>query len=70
MLAGKEYFFDRFMAPDAHFFWCCRRAGQFDFDLSQFKNSWAHFQRMQTRPSVQKLLAYEKEVLDGFSAAT
>jgi glutathione S-transferase len=69
MLAGKEYFFDRFMAPDAHFFWCCRRAGQFDFDLSEYKNCWAHFERMQTRPSVQKLLAYEKDVLDSFAAA-
>jgi glutathione S-transferase len=21
-LAGREYFFDHFTAPDAHFFWC------------------------------------------------
>ena len=69
MLAGKDYCFDQFMAPDAHFFWCCRRAGQFDFDLSEFKNCRAHFERMQTRASVQKLLAYEKQVLDGFAAA-
>jgi methionine synthase II (cobalamin-independent) len=27
-LAGREYFFDRFTAPDAHFFWRCRRATQ------------------------------------------
>jgi methionine synthase II (cobalamin-independent) len=25
-LSGREYFFDHFTAPDAHFFWCCRRA--------------------------------------------
>ena len=26
MLAGRQTFFDHFTAPDAHFFWCCRRA--------------------------------------------
>jgi glutathione S-transferase len=26
LLAGREYFFDHFTAPDAHFFSCCRRA--------------------------------------------
>jgi glutathione S-transferase len=28
LLAGREYFFDHFTAPDAHFFWCGRRATQ------------------------------------------
>jgi hypothetical protein len=28
----------------------------------------AHFKRMQERPSVKKLLAYEKEVNEGFAA--
>ena len=27
-LAGREFFFDHFTAPDAHFFWCTRRATQ------------------------------------------
>lgn len=69
MLAGKDYFFDQFTAPDGHFFWCCRRATQFDIDLSGWSNVAGHFARMQTRPSVQKLLAFEKEVQAGFAAA-
>ena len=67
MLAGRESFFDHFTAPDAHFFWCCRRATQFDLDLSGFPNVAAHFKRMEERPSVKKLLAFEKEVQEGFA---
>ena len=66
-LAGREYFFDHFTAPDAHFFWCCRRATQLGVGLADFPNVTAHFQRMQERPSVKKLLAYEKEVNEGFA---
>ena len=69
MLAGREYFFDHFTAPDAHFFWCFRRASQFELDLGGFKNCNAHFQRMQGRASVQKLLAFEKSVLADFAKA-
>ena len=67
MLTGREYFFDHFTAPDAHFFWCCRRATQLGVGLSDFPNVTAHFKRMQERPSVKKLLAYEKEVNEGFA---
>jgi len=67
MLAGREYFFDHFTAPDAHFFWCCRRATQLGVDISGFPNVAAHFKRMQERPSVKKLLAYEKEVNERFA---
>lgn len=67
LLEGREYFFDRFTAPDAHFFWCFRRATEFGLDLARFANGSAHFARMQTRPSVQKLLALEKEVLSAFA---
>jgi len=67
MLTRREYFFDHFTAPDAHFFWCCRRATQLGVGLSDFANVTAHFQRMQERPSVKKLLAYEKEVNEGFA---
>jgi glutathione S-transferase len=67
MLTRREYFFDHFTAPDAHFFWCCRRATQLGVGLSEFANVTAHFQRMQERPSVKKLLAYEKEVNEGFA---
>jgi glutathione S-transferase len=69
MLAGREYFFDHFTAPDSHFFWCFRRGLQFDLDLSGFANCTAHFERMKTRPSVQKLLAFEKSVQAEFAKA-
>ncbi|MBI1205417.1 MAG: hypothetical protein GC182_23180 [Rhodopseudomonas sp.] len=69
MLAGRDYFFDHFTAPDALFFWCFRRAASFDLDLSKFANCMAHFERMKTRPSVQKLLDFEKSVLADFSKA-
>ena len=67
LLAGREYFFDHFTAPDAHFFWCCRRAIQLGVGLSDFPNVTAHFEQMQQRPSVKKLLAYEKEVNERFA---
>ncbi len=68
LLEGREYFFDHFTAPDAHFFWCVRRSTQFDVDLEPYPNTRAHFERMQTRPSVQKLLAFEKETQASFAA--
>src|SRR5947208_7687049 len=67
LLAGREYFFDHFSAPDAHFFWCCRRATQLGVDVSGFRNVAAHFKRMQERPSVQKLLAHENIVNEGIA---
>ena len=69
LLSGREFFFDHFTAPDAHFFWCQRRARQFDIDISQFKNCVAHFERMLLRPSVGKLMAFEKSVQNEFAAA-
>jgi len=44
-----------------------RRAAQLEVDISGFPNVAAHFKRMQERPSVKKLLAYEKEVNEGFA---
>jgi glutathione S-transferase len=69
LLAGREWFFDHFTSVDAHFFWCFRRATLFNLDLTRFKNSMAHFERMKGRPSVQKVLAYEKEVQAQFAKA-
>lgn len=69
MLAGREYFFDHFTAPDSHFFWCFRRGLLFDLDLSEFRNCMAHFERMNTRPSVKKVLAFEKSVQAEFAKA-
>ncbi len=69
LLDGRDHFFDHFTAPDAHFFWCFRRATQFGLDLSPFGNCQAHFDRMHLRASVQKLLAFEKEIQTQFAEA-
>ena len=68
-LAGHKYLLGDFTAPDAHFFWCTRRAQQFGLDLSGYKNVMAHHELMKTRPSVQKLLAFEAATLEGFKKA-
>jgi len=66
-LEGREWFFDHFTAPDAHFFWCIRRATQLGVDISGFPNVVAHFKRMQERASVKKLFAYEKGLNEQFA---
>ena len=67
LLAGRDYFFDHFTAPDAHFFWCCRRGTQLKVDISGFANVTAHIKRMHERVSVKKLLAFEQEVNETFA---
>lgn len=69
LLAGREWFFEHFTAPDAYFFWCFRRAISFKLDVSGFGNCMAHVERLQLRPSVQKVLAYEKQVQEAFARA-
>lgn len=69
MLADREFFFDHFTAADAHFFWCIRRGGQLGVDASAFPNCTMHFERIKTRPSVQKLLDYEESVQAQFANA-
>ncbi len=69
MLEGREHFFDHFTAPDAYFFWCWRRATQFDLPLAHFKNCAAHHARLTARPSIAAVLAFEKETLAGFAKA-
>ena len=66
-LAGREWFFEEFTAVDAYFFWCFRRALSFKLDLSAFPACLAHFERMQARASVRKVVAYEKEVQAAFA---
>ena len=70
-LAGRDFFFDHFTTVDAHFFWCFRRAMALDVDLSQpqFGNCMRHFEQMMERPSVRKLLDFEKCVQAQFAAA-
>lgn len=69
MLANREWFFEHFTAPDAHFFWCFRRGAQVKLDVAQFKHCQAHFERMQKRASVQKVLAFEKQTQEAFAKA-
>lgn len=69
LLAGREHFFARFTTPDAYFFWCFRRALSFGLDLSGFPNCAAHFERLQRRPSIQKVLAHDRKVQEEFARA-
>jgi len=69
MLKGREFFFDHFTVVDAHFVWCFRAGMRFNLDQSRFANCMAHLEHMKRRPSVQKLLAYEKEVQAEFAKA-
>jgi hypothetical protein len=41
----------------------------FKLDLSRFGSCAAHFARIEQRPSVQKLIAYEQRVLESFVRA-
>ncbi|HEX4328087.1 MAG TPA: glutathione S-transferase family protein [Burkholderiales bacterium] len=69
MLAGRDWFFDHFTCADAYFYWCFRRCSLFEPDTGVFKNCTAHLKRMEQRESVQKLLAYEKQVQAEFAKA-
>jgi len=72
LLAGREWFFDHYTVPDAYFFWTFLRALRFDLkylDLSKFQNCHAHPNRMKQRASVQKLLAFEKQIQEAFAKA-
>lgn len=65
----RDWFFEHFTAVDAYFFWCFRRGILFDIEVSQFSHCMAHYQRMTQRPSVQRVLAYEAQVLAEFASA-
>lgn len=72
MLAGREWFFDHFTAADTYFFWTFLRATRFEprhLDLTRFESCQAHLARMKQRPSVQKLLAFEKQTQEAFARA-
>jgi glutathione S-transferase len=69
LLAGREWFFPHFTVCDAYFFWCFKRAISFRLDVSGFRNCTAHHERMQQRPSVQKVIAYEKKLQAEFARA-
>lgn len=69
MLAGRDWFFDHFTAADAYFYWTFRRSTQFGMDMSAFPHCVAHLARMEQRPSVKKLLAFEAHTLQDFARA-
>ncbi len=66
-LTGREFFFDHFTAVDAYFYWCFRRGVQLGVPAAAYPNCSAHFARMEQRPSVKKVLAFEKETMAAFA---
>jgi glutathione S-transferase len=64
LLERRDFFFDHFTAVDAYFFWCVRRATQYELPLTPYPNLMAHFERMKRRDSVRKVLAFEAETRD------
>lgn len=73
LLAGRQWFFDHYTAPDAYFFWAFLRASRFDLkylDLAKFTHCQAHFARMKQRPSVQRLLAFEQQTQESFAKSS
>jgi glutathione S-transferase len=69
LLSGRQWFFDEFTTVDTYFFWCFRRALSFKLDLARFTHCSGHFDRMQQRASVQRVLAHEKQVMESFARA-
>jgi glutathione S-transferase len=63
LLRGRDWFFDDFTLPDAHFFWCFRRATQFKVEVAPFTACRAHFERVSQRASVRQLLHFEADTL-------
>jgi len=63
ILGNKDWFLEHFNLADIFFFWCFRRAMQFEVDLSRFTKCRAHFERVSERDSVRKLLAFESQTL-------
>lgn len=67
---GRPWFFEQFTTADAYFFWCFRRGMQFEMDVSNFPLCRAHFDRISARPSVEKLVAFEKDTIAKFAASS
>jgi glutathione S-transferase len=70
MLERREWFFDHYTAADAYFFWTFLRATRFEpkhIDLTKFERCQAHLARMKGRPSVERLLAFERQTQESFA---
>ena len=66
MLGEKYWFFDSFSCADIYFFWCFRRAKQFNIDLNYFEKCTAHFENTLNRTCTQELINYEHKILETF----
>jgi glutathione S-transferase len=66
LLAGRDWFFDRFTLADAYFFWCFRRGVAFKVDMSGFPNCRTHFNRVSARASIQNLISFEERAMASF----
>lgn len=66
MLGEKFWFFDSFSCADIYFFWCFRRAKQFNIDLNYFEKCTAHFENTLNRTCTQELINYEHKILETF----
>ena len=64
MLAGREWLFGQWTAVDAYFFWAWRRFGFYKTEIPPFPNYAAHAERIMKRDSMQRALAFEREVLE------
>ena len=67
MLNEKVWFFDSFSCADIYFFWCFRRAQQFDIDVNTFKKCLIHFENVLNRTCTQELIGFERKVLENFN---
>jgi len=67
MLHEKVWFFDYFSCADIYFFWCFRRAQQFDIDVNIFKKCLIHFENVLNRTCTQELIVFERKILENFS---
>lgn len=69
-LAGREWYFDHYTLPDAYFYWCFRRATQFNVDLTEFVHCKAHQERVARRAATLDLLAFEARTLAQLEVAS
>jgi glutathione S-transferase len=69
LLAGREWVFDHWTAVDAYFFWVWRRFSFHKAEIPSFPNYAAHAERIVKRDSMQRALAFEREVLERFAKA-
>ena len=57
-LQDRTWFFEHYTVCDSYFFWIYHRATREGFDLSGLEHCTAHFDRMNSRDSVQRVLEH------------